>query len=257
MKIVNKSIKGVLSDIDGVITLDDKLLPNVKETIDNLNKLSIPIRFLTNTTSKTAEQIYEILASLNLDIKEDQIFTPVDAVLKYIRKNNLKNPYLFVNENMKKMFSSKDKQEYDSIIFGDPGTDFPVSKLEPLFRMMIDDKPLLALQMNRNYKKNGQLVLDIGAYIKALEFASNKKALNMGKPSHIFFDLALESMNLKRDDVLMIGDDIEFDVLGAKKLGIFSILVKTGKYRNGMENSFDDKPNLILNCFSELNQFLN
>ncbi len=61
------------------------------------------------------------------------------------------------------------------------------------------------------------MVLDLGAYTTALEYACDISAIIMGKPSKEYFSAALESMNLKPEEVVMIGDDITSDIGGAQK----------------------------------------
>jgi len=51
----------------------------------------------------------------------------------------------------------------------------------------------------------------------------------VGKPDELPFRLALEKLNLKPEEVVMIGDDIKKDIKGAKKFGIITILAKYGE----------------------------
>ena len=74
----------------------------------------------------------------------------------------------------------------------------------------------------------------------------------MGKPEPSFFELALKDMNLKPENVWMIGDDIKDDILGAMRLGMKGILVKTGKYQPGDESL---GPSFVFNTFSEAIDF--
>jgi len=60
-------------------------------------------------------------------------------------------------------------------------------------------------------------VLDLGAYTTALEYACDISAIIMGKPSKEYFSAAIESMNLKPEEVVMVGDDIISDIGGAQK----------------------------------------
>ena len=90
--------------------------------------------------------------------------------------------------------------------------------------------------------ENG-LSLGPGPFINMLENVSNRKAVVIGKPNEIFFKTGLES-DCDADEAVMIGDDINDDVLGAETAGINGILVQTGKYRKGDEfnatNYFQD-----------------
>ena len=98
------------------------------------------------------------------------------------------------------------------------------------------------------YKEHGKLVLDLGAYTTGLEFATGSTALILGKPAKEYFSAGLESLQLKADDVVMIGDDINSDVGGAQRCGMRGVLVKTGKFRKSDE-SHQVKPDATVDNF--------
>jgi len=50
--------------------------------------------------------------------------------------------------------------------------------------------------------------------------------------------------------IICIVQDVCDDVEGAMQLGIFGILVKTGKYRENDEQSISPPPHLVCNNFS-------
>ena len=53
----------------------------------------------------------------------------------------------------------------------------------------------------------------------------------MGKPGRAFFLQAVASTGYQRHECLMVGDDVDADVLGALNAGVPAVLVRTGKYR--------------------------
>ena len=73
--------------------------------------------------------------------------------------------------------------------------------------------------------------MDAGGFVQALEYASDTRAKVIGKPSEEFYRLACSAIGFRPADCIMIGDDIESDVGGAKEAGLQSVLVKTGKFR--------------------------
>ena len=116
---------------------------------------------------------------------------------------------------------------------------------------------LLALAMNRNFKdRDGELSLDAGPFVVALEFAAKRKAVLLGKPSPEFFSLAIDSLGYDRSNVVMIGDDVEADVGGAMAAGIKGILVRTGKYRPGDETELALAPNCVADNISEAAEWI-
>lgn len=76
------------------------------------------------------------------------------------------------------------------------------------------------------------------------------------KPAALPFEVALLKLNLNPDQVLMVGDNRERDVLGAKKLGIKTVHAKYGvsniQTKNYTHGSIDIKADYELNSFKDL-----
>ena len=94
---------------------------------------------------------------------------------------------------------------------------------------MMDGAELVALQHNRYWRRSDGLALDVGAYAAALEYATGREAVTVGKPAREFFLAAMADLGTERG--VMIGDDVEADVGGAMGAGLPGVLVRTGKYR--------------------------
>jgi ribonucleotide monophosphatase NagD (HAD superfamily) len=102
------------------------------------------------------------------------------------------------------------------------------------------------LAKNRNFlDRDGELSLDAEPFVEGLEYASRRGATVLGKPSPMFFRLAIEALGYAAENIVMIGDDAEADVGGAMASGLMGILVKTGKYRPGKETDLPQAPTLI------------
>jgi ribonucleotide monophosphatase NagD (HAD superfamily) len=95
--------------------------------------------------------------------------------------------------------------------------------------------PLLGVGYNRYYKSGDQLLLDVGAFIKAIEFGASVQATIVGKPNVEFFRQVIASTTTQAGRTLMVGDDVFGDVEGALNAGIHACLVRTGKYQPGDE----------------------
>jgi ribonucleotide monophosphatase NagD (HAD superfamily) len=58
-------------------------------------------------------------------------------------------------------------------------------------------------------------------------------------------------MQTDRGNVLMVGDRMATDILGARKAGIKSVLVKTGEFKNSDLNG-GEQPDFIVDSLSEI-----
>jgi HAD superfamily hydrolase (TIGR01458 family) len=108
------------------------------------------------------------------------------------------------------------------------------------FRLLMEGAEFIAMGNNRYFREADGLSLDIGPFVTALEYATGRKALILGKPSPAFFHQAVASMGVEAENVLMVGDDVTADVEGALEAGLMAALVRTGKYRPADEDSLRD-----------------
>jgi len=138
------------------------------------------------------------------------------------------------------------------IVVGDIGEAWSYALLNEVFNNLMNGAKLIAVHKNRFWQTEHGLQLDIGAFIHGLEYASGSEAVIIGKPSPAFFQVALDDMGLTKDEVLLIGDDIDSDVGGAQEAGLRAILVRTGKYRQAYAEASAINPDFIIDSIADL-----
>ena len=104
-----------------------------------------------------------------------------------------------------------------------------------------------------DYARNNEISLDLGPFVKAIEYASNKNAVLMGKPNKNFFDLVVKDLNSHHENILMIGDDIKSDIEGGSHAGLKTIQVKTGKYQSSDDQNSLQRDSRVENINEVLN----
>ena len=103
------------------------------------------------------------------------------------------------------------------------------------------------------YWRTGEgLQLDTGAFLAGLEQATGTEADVVGKPAAAFFATALAHLDADPARTMMIGDDIETDVLAAQSHGLTGVLVKTGKYLPRTHHNASGTPDHVLDSFAGL-----
>jgi len=108
--------------------------------------------------------------------------------------------------------------------------------------------------MNRNlyWQTDEGLQLDTGAFLPGLEQAAGVSAEVTGKPAAAFFTTALEALGAVPSQAVMVGDDIDGDVLAAQRLGITGVLVRTGKYRSETHRAAPVAPDHVIDSVASL-----
>lgn len=224
-----KQIKAVLCDIGGVLYVGDTPIKGAIEAVAKI-KERYPIRFITNTTQKTGAQVVKKLQEFGFDIKEDEVITALDMTKMFLEQHQ-SNAQFLLTDNALNFFNSLKKYPTNYVVVGDAQENFNYKNLNNAFRTLLNGAQLLAVANNRYFKDDdNEMSMDAGGYVSALEYASGVKAQIIGKPSTEFYKLAAAALNAQPHECVMIGDDIESDIEGAQKAGMFSILVKTGKF---------------------------
>ena len=102
----------------------------------------------------------------------------------------------------------------------------------------------IGLVRSRYWLSSNGVRLDAGPFVVALEYATGRKAMIFGKPEPAIFETVLCTMGLRAESVAMIGDDPISDAAAAAAVGMRTVLVCTGKYRQGSpdpsESASDD-----------------
>ena len=238
-------IRGVLLDLEGVIYQGQSAIPGAGDAVDALERRGLRIRYITNTTTQPGSAIAERLAAMGFSVGTDHLMTPAAAAALLLAGMRASRVHLAAAEGLAEDFRdfelvSADAGDVDAIVLGDLYLDFTWRRLNALFQLMARGAPLVALHKNRICRRAEGVSLDLGPFVAALEYASAVQAHVVGKPSATFFNLALESLGLPAAEVLMVGDDIEADIGGAKAAGLVAVQVKTGKYRQ----QDDDHPSV-------------
>lgn len=232
-------LKAIFFDLSGVLYVGGVAIPGAVEAVAMAKASPLHVRFVTNTSRRNTKQVLNDLQSLGFDVSDDELFTAPAATLAWLKQNKLR-PYCLIHQNIRGEFSAIDKTNPNAVVIGDAASDFCYDKLNRAFQLCQQGAPLIGIGYNRFFKLDGQLLLDAGPFIKAIEFAASTKATIIGKPSPVFFRQIIDSIqgegDIRAHEVLMVGDDIFGDIEGAVNAGLQGCLVCTGKYQKGDED---------------------
>ena len=250
---------GILFDLDGVIYQGDSLISGAKDSINLLRQNNIPCRFITNTTRMTKKNLVTKFQAMGLTLKVNEVFAAPHAAVEYCKNMDYTTIGLVVPDNeMEEDFIDFDlhAENPQAIVLGDMGNLFTYDLLNVLFKKILNGAEIVAMHKNKYWHSGNGLTLDLGAFVAALEFATEKEAVVIGKPNPHLFQLAVKPWGLSFQSIYMVGDDIKGDIGGANNVGMQSILVKTGKYREESLKRSEITPDFIINSVADLPELL-
>ena len=254
-------VSGVLFDLDGVLYNGEDPIAGAPEAVAAVRRSGIPTLFVTNTTSRPRSALQGKLAGFGIEAEVDEFLTPPVAAAAWIRRAGGGKAALFVPRATKREFagleSGPDAEDVRYVVIGDLGAAWDYATLNSAFRLLHGHpgRELIALGMTRYWQSPQGANLDVAPFAAALECATGLKATVMGKPAREFFLQAANMLGLPPAELLMVGDDLQADAVGARRVGLRAALVRTGKFRPG-DLDHPEQPDWVLGSVRDLPDLL-
>ncbi len=248
------TVQGLLLDLEGVLYQDDRPLAGAIEALARMRGDGLRVRYLTNTTTRPRSAIVARMAGMGFAVEADEVFTPPAAAALLLERDGLTRLHLAAPAALAEDFSGfvLTDEAPDAVVMGDLYREFDWNRLNGIFAMLRAGARLIALHKNRYCRRDDDLALDLGPFVAAVEYAADVRADIAGKPSANFFDMALASLGLAADAVVMVGDDIEADIGGAQHAGLGAVQVRTGKYSPADESHPTVTPDACVDSIADL-----
>jgi HAD superfamily hydrolase (TIGR01458 family) len=225
------------------------------DALAGLRQRGVPLRLVTNTTSRTRRGVADSLVGAGFDIETDEIVSAPAATGAYLRRSHPGARCFLVNHgDLSEDLEGITLVEADAevVVLGGAGPEFDHERLNRAFTMLLEGAELVAMHRGLSWRTARGFELDTGAYVAALEAAARVTATVVGKPEAAFFEEARAALGLEAGRVGMVGDDVDNDVLAAQACGMHGILVRTGKFRPEALADAPGSPDVVVDSFADV-----
>ena len=256
-----KSLRVFFFDVDGVLWVgkENPRYVGGKEIVEKLKHSGKKTFVLTNDSTHVREEIHQNLTKLGFGFAVEEILTSSYLTARYLTESFGKASFYLIGEDgIKRELEAAGhyvSTEPEAVVVG-LDRQLTYEKLDNALKLLRSGARLVGSYGGAVYMGDRGPALSAGPIIKALEFASGRRAVMIGKPSPRMFTLALQLANEKAGKALMVGDQIETDVVGARKTGVHTILVLTGVETRESVNRSKIKPDMIIDNLQALGTLL-
>ena len=224
-----------LFDLDGVFYRGKESRVKIGGTraIEALRAGGRKVFVLTNNSTDTAETVYQRLAEFEVPVRREEVLTSGQMTAEYLRDRDGPGRYFLVGEGgldseMKKCGHTRvDGEVADYVVIGlDRGITYDL--LDHAARLARNGAEIVATHDSALFMYKAGPAMAAGPFVRAVEYASGKHATVIGKPSPLMFRMALRRAGCRKQEAVMVGDQLDTDIRGATRAGIDPILVTSG-----------------------------
>jgi HAD superfamily hydrolase (TIGR01450 family) len=239
-------------DLDGVLSVG-KEHPRYLGGRDVIAKIKAQGKkafVLTNDSTHIRGEIHENLAKMGFNFNQDEILTSSYLTAMYLHDRFGKASFFLVGEEglrreLEAAGHHPTLEKPDVVVVGFD-RQLSYGKLDHAMRVLREGSMLVGSYGGAVYMSDHGPALSAGPIIKALEYASGRRAVMIGKPSPRMFKLALQRAEEKPNRAVMVGDQLETDLLGAHRARVHTVLVLTGVETRETIRSSKLKPELVI-----------
>jgi len=206
--------------------------PGAVELTHFLKEQNIPFILVTNNTSVPSALLWEYLRDEGFIF--DYYLNPLMVLVEELKSRNLK---VYGHKTLKNFLQNRgfqvDSSKPEELVLGSKL--YTNEELNEIMEYMFRGVRVVATNQSPIYIYEKKRYPGLGSILRLLKYATQRGYRVVGKPSIHFFERARQLIGLPFDKITIISDDLQGDLLPAKKIGMHTVLVLTGKVKSKKE----------------------
>ncbi len=250
-------MKNYLIDLDGTMYRGNDPIEGTFEFVEYCQKNQIPFYFLTNNATRTKKQNVEHMEKIGFKgIREDQFFTSSMAAASYMRKKGYSKAQLIGEDGLLEALKENGFEicEDPECLFVGLDRHADYEKYSLALQYLLHGAKLVGTNQDRLLAHGNSFHVGNGSIVKMFEYASSQVSEKIGKPNGIILYEACDYYQLKKEDCVIIGDNLETDIALGMNEQVETILVLSGVHHEEDIDRLQIYPDKIVHRLDELIQ---
>ena len=245
-----------LTDMDGVLVHEGKVLPGAAELIAKWEKAGTPFLVLTNNSIYTPRDLSARLKAGGLNIPEERIWTSALATASFLNKQQPKGTAYVIGESgltqaLHEIGYTQTEINPDYVVLGET-RNFNFENLTKAVRLINGGARFIATNPDATGPSADGPLPATGAVAALITKATGMEPYIVGKPNPMMFRSAMKKIDAHSSTTGMIGDRMDTDVIAGIEAGLHTVLVLTGIADEAEIKKYPFRPNEILNSVADL-----
>jgi NagD protein len=245
-----------LTDMDGVLVHEGKVLPGAAELIAKWEKAGTPFLVLTNNSIYTPRDLSARLKAGGLNIPEERIWTSALATASFLNKQQPKGTAYVIGESgltqaLHDIGYTQTEINPDYVVLGET-RNFNFENLTKAVRLINGGARFIATNPDATGPSADGPLPATGAVAALITKATGMEPYIVGKPNPMMFRSAMKKIDAHSSTTGMIGDRMDTDVIAGIEAGLHTVLVLTGIADEAEIKKYPFRPSEILNSVQDL-----
>ncbi|EMR05132.1 putative hydrolase yutF [Bhargavaea cecembensis DSE10] len=237
-------------DLDGTVYRGKEPIPETVRFIRGLREKGAGVFFVTNNSALTPEQQSEKLEGMGITAAPEEIMTSSVATAEHLLKNHGALPVSMIGEEgLRTALESAGhrivRESPDAVVVG-IDREITYGKLADASLAVSAGALFVATNSDKAYPTERGLVPGNGAFAGLIELATGVSPFYIGKPSVPMLETLADRHGLKKEEMIMVGDNYETDIMAGIRFGIETVHVDTGVTRTEDLAKFGEQPTYAL-----------
>jgi len=251
-----------LLDLDGTVYLGNKPIPGAPEFIGTLQRHGIDYLFLTNNSSKSANDYVAKLTGMGFPVGPEQIVTSGQVTGWYLAgKKPSARLYVVGTASLKKELAAYGLQVVDEslecvdyVVVGFD-TELTYNKLLMAGELLAGGTRFIATNPDLVCPVgNNRYIPDCGSICALLENATGRQPMFIGKPHTTMIDYIRARSSVSSCLMAIVGDRLYTDIALGLNASIMNVCVLSGESDAPLIAKSPHKPDLVVASIAELNE---
>ncbi len=226
-------IRGLILDMDGVLWRGPEPLGDLTQIFKDIDQHGIKVTLATNNATRSVSQYIEKLAGFGVSVHPWQIINSGLATAAFLHKQFPAGGPVYIIGGSGLVDTLRDagffmSQDPPLAVIVSMDRDFSYEKLAAAQAKILGGALFVGTNPDLTFPSPEGLTPGAGSILAAVQAASGREPVMIGKPQPEMFRLALERLAILPGEALVVGDRLETDIAGGQAAGCQTGLVLSG-----------------------------
>ena len=248
--------KNYLIDMDGVLVRGNEPVPGAAEFITRLSERGARFLILTNNSIYTPQDLQLRLQRIGLNIPDGHIYTSAMATARFLRTQNPGGTAYAVGEAG--LTTALHEAGYlltdhnpDYVVLGETTT-YSFERITRAVRLVAEGARFIATNRDVSGPGEGGLTPATGSVAALIATATGIKPYFIGKPNPLMMRTALNTIDAHSEESVMVGDNMDTDIIAGMEAGMDTLLVLTGVTTREVVTRYPYRPTTIKESVADI-----